>query len=215
VIRNCFATGSVAGSTEVGGLVGSVAENGKVVASYARGQVWGDSAVGGLVGFMFRGGSVLDCYATGGASGHQGVGGLVGEVTEMISRITNCYAVGLVTGESSVGGLVGKGPSPNGQCVFRSFWDTETTGQTRSARGGEGKTTAEMQNLQTAMAAADFADESHDGTPAVWNLDGRPCTPACLARDCGGDFMTPVDFPDVAALTGNWLQRAIPTWAGT
>ena len=213
VIRNCFATGSVVGSTEVGGLVGSVAENGKIVASYAAGQVWGDSAAGGLVGFMFRGGSVLDCYATGGVSSHQGVGGLVGEVTEMISRITNCYAVGLVTGEASVGGLVGKGPSPNGQCVFSSFWDTETTGQTRSARGGQGKTTAEMQNLQTYMAAGwDFADESHDGTPAVWNAgSGRPMYPQLAWQEIvAGDFVDPegVDFRDVAALTGNWLQRA-------
>jgi hypothetical protein len=177
MICNCSATGNVSGAAEVGGLVGSVSEGAEVAASYATGQVSGESAVGGLVGQMIRGGKITNGYAAGGVSGQEGVGGLVGEITELASIVTNCYAVGPVLGKTSLGGLVGKGPlsysaSADEKCVSNSFWDKETTGQASSVRGGEGKTTAEMQNVLTYLAAGwDFVGETNNGAKDIWKMD--------------------------------------------
>ena len=75
-----YATGTVNGSGNVGGLVGSMSE-GTLTASYATGTVNGNGNVGGLVGLM-GGGTLTASYATGTVNGGDGmvmiVGGLVG-----------------------------------------------------------------------------------------------------------------------------------------
>jgi filamentous hemagglutinin family protein len=48
-IKNSYATGSVSGNTQVGGLVGDY-ENGTVINSYSTGSVSGNSSIGGLIG---------------------------------------------------------------------------------------------------------------------------------------------------------------------
>ncbi len=70
--------------------------------------------------------------------------------------ITASYAVGRVTGKSGVGGLVGTGSSSS---VTSSYWDAQTTGQSRSA-GGLGKTTRELQ-----------APTANTGIYARWNAE--------------------------------------------
>jgi hypothetical protein len=81
--------------------------------------------------------------------------------------ITNCYATGSVTGTADVGGLVGAGNQwALGEVTF-SFWDIQTSGQSTSA-SGTGKTTAEMQDVNTFMDAEwDFVGKP-DGPSDVW-----------------------------------------------
>ncbi len=106
-ITQCYATGNVTGSSSVGGLVG-YNNKGAITQCYATGNVTGSSnSVGGLVGYNFKG-TITQCYATGivNCSGDYYVGGLVGYNYQ--GTITQCYATGNVTGSSnSVGGLVG------------------------------------------------------------------------------------------------------------
>ena len=129
VIRDSYATGSVAGDKYVGGLAG---ENRKYIVashssaevtgnkgvgglvgvnrllisgSYATGSVSGGSGVGGLAGFNGPVGTIIASYATGTVTGDEGVGGLVGMNT---SGITASYATGQVSGNENVGGLVGR-----------------------------------------------------------------------------------------------------------
>ena len=108
-ITNCYATGSVTGNSDVGGLVGSAgsASSISITDSYATGSVTGNSDVGGLVGCAYKS-SITNSYATGVVTGtNSGAGGLVGSAGSS-SSITNSYATGSVTGGgSSVGGLVG------------------------------------------------------------------------------------------------------------
>jgi len=132
-ISNVHTSGSVAGATNTGGLLGDASgttitgssssasvtglnagglvgitetSNVQVSQSYATGTVFGVSMAGGLIGESA--GSVTQSYATGYVSGGNEVGGLVGENAGTISQ---SYASGTVDGPRSasiVGGLVGK-----------------------------------------------------------------------------------------------------------
>ena len=160
-IENTYVTGVISGNTDVGGLVGSV--GGEVHSSFSSATVSGVLSVGGLVGAITNNGFVGNSYARGsvsstGAGGN--VGGLVGSNSGSGGRITNNYATGRVTGNNFLlrtdGGLVGGG-TPSG--VTNSFFDLETTGQTRN---GTPKTTAEMKQQET-FVEWDFVN--------VWGID--------------------------------------------
>jgi len=65
-----------------------------------------------------------------------------------------------VSGDGPVGGLVGENSEST---VNNSFWDIETSGQSTSA-GGTGKTTAEMQDIDT------FMDTETEGLDEPWDI---------------------------------------------
>jgi len=164
-IRNCYSTGSVSGDSLVGGLVGI--NGGTISNCYSTTSVNGTgSCVGGLVGI--NGGTISNCYSTGPVNGTYYVGGLVGDndstgVTG--GWIHNCYSTGSVDGLADVGGLVGRTTSVT---ISRSFWDVNTSGWTNSA-GGTGKTTAQMQDINTFLEAGwDFVGETPNGTCNFW-----------------------------------------------
>ncbi|WP_211473880.1 YDG domain-containing protein [Collimonas humicola] len=157
VISNSYATGTVSGSSYVGGLLGSnygFSGPSTISNSYATGAVSGTSAIGGLVGHNYGGAggspAISNSYATGsvtGAAGASFVGGLVGNnagAGALGGTITDSYSTGSVSaggGSTSVGGLVGN----NAGTVTGSFWDKTSSGQATSA-AGTGMTTANMQN---------------------------------------------------------------------
>lgn len=113
-INNCYATGSVIGRNNVGGLVGD--NEGTISNCYATGFVKGLNEVGGFVGTS--GGTISNCFATGSVNGYAGLntlggidpGGYIGGfVGSSAGTISNCYATGTVTADTSmsVGGFVG------------------------------------------------------------------------------------------------------------
>ncbi|WP_161599039.1 GLUG motif-containing protein [Aidingimonas lacisalsi] len=103
-ISQSYATGSVSGAHDVGGLVGD--NSGTISQSYATSDVSGKSiAIGGLVGHD-RSGTISQSYATGTVTGISDyVGGLVG--IGYLSTIHQSYATGDVNGYAKVGGLLG------------------------------------------------------------------------------------------------------------
>ena len=125
-ITNSWASGSVDGSNDVGGLVGH-AETYQTSSSvivencYATGDVSGTQYIGGLIGYAlaftlgfsgYDGESVevKNCYVTGDVSGTSGyAGGLVGYLYgTRPANIENCYATGVVISDlGAVGGIVG------------------------------------------------------------------------------------------------------------
>jgi hypothetical protein len=147
----------------VGGLVGM--NCGRIAASYSTGSVNGAGAVGGLVGANYYRSSIANRHSSALVSGCcSSVGGLVGANH---GPITNSYSSGLVSGAGYVGGLVGW----NGAIVETSFWDIQTSGQSKSA-GGTGKTMAEMRAAKTFLNAGwDFVDETANGTEDIWWID--------------------------------------------
>ena len=158
-VTQCYSTGVVSAVDVVGGLVGD--NYGAVTQCYSTGTVRGDSDVGGLVG---SGSKLTQCYSTGSVSGKDYVGGLVGSG----SNLTQCYSTGAVNGTGdNVGGLVGH--SDQGTAIA-CLWDTETSGQTKSA-GGTRKTTAEMQTAKTFLDAGwDWVGETKNGTSEIWQM---------------------------------------------
>ena len=136
VIVACSVTGVVNGNIQVGGLVGGNS-NGTVIASYSTASVG---------------------YA-GGGFGERVFGGLVGD--NHGGTITASYSIGSVTSDfGEVGGLVGLSSNFAGRgTASDSYWDTQTSGQSESARG-EGRTTSELQS-----------PAGHTGIYENWNVD--------------------------------------------
>ncbi|TFZ54721.1 filamentous hemagglutinin N-terminal domain-containing protein, partial [Methylorubrum sp. Q1] len=151
--------GSIAGSQNVGGLVG-FNNGGTISQAYAAAAVSGTSEVGGLVGS--NDGTISQAYATGAAAATVSVGGLVG--WNASGRVSQSYASGSVSGSSNVGGVVGS----NDGSVTTTYWDTQTTGQvngvgTGSSTGATGLTTAQ------ARTASSYAGFDFD---TVWYQSG-------------------------------------------
>ena len=154
-VTDSYSTANVDGSQNVGGLVGWNLRT-AVSNSYATGNVTGFLNVGGLVGWNDDNATVSNSYSTGSVTGNTHVGGLVGENDAYVS---SSYSTGGVSGNDDVGGLVGH---REGYVSF-SFWDTETSGQSTSD-GGTGKTTAEMQDIDT------FTDTETPGLYEPWDM---------------------------------------------
>ena len=84
--------------------------------------------------------------------------------------MSNSYSIGIVSGTEAVGGLVGANIE---SAVTNSFWDTESSGQSSSA-GGTGKTTTEMQDIDTFSGATwdiiAVANPNIRNTGYTWNI---------------------------------------------
>jgi hypothetical protein len=156
-IEYSFATGSVAGWSNVGGLVGSSRDGMRILNSYARGAVTGEDD---------------DEF-----NRAKSIAGLVGRAGESVT-ITNSYATGKVS-TTPDGGRRGGLNAEDDPIVVASFWDTQTTEQTTS-EGGVGKTTEEMKTLSTFSDWSIRATCSFDESPrTVWGIcatenDGYP-----------------------------------------
>ncbi len=106
-ISNSYATGDISSSGDnIGGLAGKVTSPASITKSYATGTVVGDENIGGLVGS--NSGSIEKSYASGHAqSANQNVGGLVGSNGGSIEKSYATSSVSIIPGGSKAGGLVG------------------------------------------------------------------------------------------------------------
>ena len=95
-IINCYATGSVAGQSHVGGLVGA---GGNLTNCYSACAVTGDQYAGGLVGLNY--GGVTSSYSAGPVTGSSGIGGLVGY---NYGTVTNSFWDTVTTGQAHSSG---------------------------------------------------------------------------------------------------------------
>jgi hypothetical protein len=134
-----------------GGLVGIINTGTVVKYSYATGEVSGGrEQTGGLIGGVWGASSasrVENCSARGDVSGEHRVGGLIGNVNR--SMVKYSYSTGRVSAiETTYGGLVGY---QVGASSSYNFWDTGTSGISRSAIG-TGKSTIEMKTASTYSA---------------------------------------------------------------
>jgi hypothetical protein len=144
----------IAGKRTVGGIVGTLLDDGIISNVYSTGKVTATAqGAGGLVGKLQ--GELNETYSTANAIGLNGseyIGGLVGESDDAI--VTDSYAAGRVTSAASsrVGGLIG---ASTDTAVTDSFWDIETSGQSTSAggSGAVGKSSSEMKSKSTYSTA--------------------------------------------------------------
>ena len=149
IITNSYAAAvSVMGNDYAsGGLVGF--NVGTISNSYASGSITGSTCVGGLVGDNY-GGTITNCYADGNVNGGMYTGGLAGRNRDR-GIITNSYATGLVQGATYTGGLVGYNPHgsiENSNCNTESTGQSVAVGYNDGGTeiNNKGLTTAEMQD---------------------------------------------------------------------
>ncbi len=196
----CYATGSVSGIGDIGGLVGEN-YNTLLRACYATGSVYGTDGVGGLTGDN-NSSTATSCYATGSVQGTNSVGGLAGINS---GEMVGCYAAGLVDGMDSVGGLVGTNSHSE---LSNCFWDVQTTGQADGIGNPDpsealGKSTAQMKTLSTFISAGwDFVE--------VWGIGNGQTYPYLKGttgfKPADSNYSGSVDLQDLAILAGDWLE---------
>ncbi len=98
-------------------------------------------------------------------------GGLIAvnrKTATRIGTIINCYSTGQVLplGGEKGGGLIGE--SEEDSVITHAYWDTETSGWNTSD-GGEGKTTAQMQDIET-FSEWDI-EELAEHENEIWYID--------------------------------------------
>lgn len=138
-ILNCYSDAEVSGETKAGGLLGETyLPNGSVINSFSHGNVTASSDyAGGLIGYTERV-SLENCYAEGNITGKRFVGGVVGKAMELIA--VNCFAKGKVTGTSTVGGFAGSAAgSSSGNIIENCYAYGEVIGE-KSVGGFAGVT---------------------------------------------------------------------------
>ena len=129
-VINCSVSGTVAGTEEVGGLIGHMTGlTASVTESQSDATVSGAFCVGGLVGITHNFSSISDSFATGNVNGTGSsgmIGGLVGQHEG--GKIERCYASGTVSasGNDNVGGLIGR---TSGGPITDSFSSSPVTGK--------------------------------------------------------------------------------------
>jgi len=134
-LQNIIVSGSVIGSTDVGGVAGTNDNEGRIIRSEASTEVNGSSQnIGGLVGQNNGDAIINDSYATGDVTGYNtDVGGLVGR---NIGQITDSHATGNINDNDvspqaqppdRVGGLSGY----NQGNITESYATGAVTGATR------------------------------------------------------------------------------------
>jgi len=145
-IDGCSADSAVFGTQNAGGLVGWNDGDGTWSRQYEQEHVAsliGYRQVSGLSEDSLAG-TIRNSHSTGSVTGVSYVGGLVGGNEGFVD---SCFSAGKVIGAADVGGLVGWSDDSKGE-VTNSFWDTDTSGQARSA-GGIGSTSAQLRDINT------------------------------------------------------------------
>jgi len=159
----CYSTGDVTatcldGRVRAAGFVVSP-ERGRSQRCYCTGNVvavgnQGNVSAGGFAAWTWHF-LATDCYCTGSVhaettDANAYAGGFTSDVDGGDSDVVNCYSTSAVSGVVVNGtlGLGGFCEWHGGGNITDCFWDTQTSGQATSD-GGEGKTTAEMRNIET------------------------------------------------------------------
>jgi hypothetical protein len=214
---------NISGSEDcVAGLVG--ANSGTIADCYASGTISGRMDVGGLVGkngvrignrfdALVFSGSINDSYSNCDVMGVTIVGGLVGY--NFVGEITRCYSSGAIVSsepnqpidskEGFFGGLIGYSDLLG---IENGFWDIDTSGLNVSA-GGIGKNTAEMQTASTFLEAGwDFVGETENGTEDIWSICEGTNYPRFVWQIPAGDFVCPdgITIDDFSFFMEHWLD---------
>ena len=148
LILRSYATGTVEGNDEVGGLVGVNDSGAQIEKSEANGTVKAiaDPAVtgdgtdaGGLVGLA--GGVISYAFATGNVSGYDDVGGLIGTAASGLT-VNQAYSIGAASASSSSPVALGASVGLNsGATLTDVYWDSTTNPTLTGVGNGENSTT--------------------------------------------------------------------------
>ncbi|NBU60140.1 MAG: hypothetical protein EBS23_10385, partial [Betaproteobacteria bacterium] len=183
------ATGSVTGSSNVGGFVGYGSSSGTIDRSYATGAVVATgSGAGGFAGYLDSGysGTIKNSFAMGAVVGNSNVGGFVGYAdrgTLQTSYSTGHVALNSGSTATSIGGFVGSLNTTSGATLptfTNVYFDSTTSGRTADGLGttttvrGVALTTTQLQGAATTPAlpngfsSATFTPTGASNTLGIW-----------------------------------------------
>ena len=170
-ILNCYSDAEVSGETKAGGLLGEIyLPNGSVINSFSHGNVTASSDYAGGLIGYTERVSLENCYAEGNITGKRFVGGVVGKAMEVIA--VNCFAKGKVTGTSSVGGFAGSaGGSSSGNIIENCYAYGEVIGE--ESVGGFAGLTSGSTNGNGLILKACYALGNVTATQQVGGLVGN------------------------------------------
>ena len=171
-VLNCYSTSTVSGLKGVGGLVGEIYCPPGIVDPCDLSPIylwltpWIPPAYVPCI--------VTNCYSTGLVIGSEDVGGLIGEIhgpwESFVPFEIDLWDIDINIDQEFIAWF----PAPSyyySRVVSSCFWDTQNSGQIRSA-GGTGKITANMLTANTFLEAGwDFVDEVDNGTDDIWWID--------------------------------------------
>ncbi len=180
LVSNCYNIGIVAGSYDVGGLVG---DNGSTVSrSYSTGFVSAETYnAGGLVGENESNSAVLNSYSTGSVYGNIRAGGLIG-FNYSASIVSKCYSSGSVSSDENVGGLIGG----NSTSAVNCYYNMESS---RIISGDDSQYVAALTTQQMKQSSS-FEGWGID-TSSVWGILENKTYPALKTVN-----NAPFSFPD-------------------
>jgi len=165
---------NITGNLQVGGLIGSLGGSATITNCYTTGSVAGDSLVGGLVGLISNStGSITNCYSTATVTGSgQFIGGFVGKMDNISSTTVNsCYSTGNVSGTTLgasnmqfVGGFVGLHDNNNSILNCYSRGNVSASGKIAGGFAGYNADT-----LVTCYSTGTVSASSNAGGFCGWN----------------------------------------------
>ena len=212
-IINSYASGTVSGNWNIGGLVGLNSYDSHIINSYASGAVSGNDSVGGLVGW--NEGHLRNTYATGAvsltATSDNSLGGLVGS-WDKTGSIKNSYAIGqVIPGVANAIGAGGLISATTGTAIS-SYWNSETSGWFISYGDATSRTTAQLQS-PTAPGATTM-DIYYGWRVSDWDFGSSEEYPALRyvaggLNACNADISTLSDLPQCGSLLPNQGRTAV------
>lgn len=193
IIKECYVTGTITATGNVGGILGNVADMGS-----------GQTETGSLSDSYAD--VVIEVDRFGSAGG-------LSTLSNTDFKITNSYSIGQIEESCSAGGLVPPGYSVNGPFAIEdAFWDTGASGfsadfscDTDQLVGGQGKSTTEMTTPSTYTNWSLFQEDNDSVAYAdeIWRMDPNQNFgyPFLAWQQDGLDFRTAAvtDLKDVSA----------------
>jgi len=121
IIENCINSGEITGNDEVGGIVGVLDSNMKVISCLNIGTVKGNDYVGGISSSAnLPDIEISNCENYGLVMGNDEVGGILGYISA--GTVSNCINGGVVEGKTNVGCIVGE---KAGGTVINNHYDMQ------------------------------------------------------------------------------------------
>ena len=139
-VENSYNTGTVNGSSRIGGLLGVQDAGYGVNKSYNQGTIVGrGNQAGGLVGYKNAGGYIRDSYnqgdVTSASSGQNG--GIMGYSGGQGTVVEKVYNLGTVTGVTTLGGITGYILTTTENDLYKNVYNIGTVVCTNSNVGGD------------------------------------------------------------------------------
>jgi hypothetical protein len=204
LVTGCIAEGKVTGADHVGGLVGNASFSSVILRCESRADVQGADSVGGLAGWLSDS-EVVECRAGGTVAGSESVGGLVGG--SGMATLRGCAAVCTITAEQTAGGLIGR--LPGGGSIIDSYARGSITGSVIGGLAGDAGPVGFPIWVVNSYAACEILPPAAGNDSAVaGGLFGK----ITLSK---GSFLTDASFWDTELSEVSLGTGAGPDYGGT